>query len=143
MRFKAVNWSRNEMIGEAKMDTITENAEWLFKNTPRAIYTLPSGLRRQEGVRIAAGRALITRRKSDTARVFVRFGNFFSARTEPLITTGIIAEHQPRIFCVVSGIGQLHPDHQGFQVRVNVAAEQAINDSIARSFFVAWQAVGY
>lgn len=144
MSFKAVNWTPNEMIGEAKSDQVAANADWLYRNTPRAIYTLPGGLRRSEGVKIAAGRVIIGRRpKSDSATATVRFGNFFSSRCEPIITTGVIAEHQTKIFCVVNGIGRLNPDNQGFNVEVNIAAGVKKNDNIARSFYVAWQAMGY
>lgn len=144
MAFKAINWTPNEIIGEQKFDAMTDNAEWLFNNTPRAIYTLPGGMRRVEGVRVAAGRVMIAKKNdADSATATVRFGNFFSVRAEPLITTGIVADHQTKIFCVVNGIGKLQPDHQGFNVSINIAAEGKKNDKIKKSFFVAWQALGY
>jgi len=144
MTFKAINWTPNEMVGERKMDAMTDNAEWLYNNTPRGIYTLPGGLRRVEGVKIAAGRVIIAKRmKSDSATAAVRFGNFFATRCEPIITTGIVAEHQTRIFCVINGLGQLQPDHRGFNVQVNINAGQKKNDKISQSFYVAWQALGY
>lgn len=144
MSFKAVNWTPNELIGEAKSDQMAANAEWLYRNTPRAIYTLPGGLRRVEGVKVAAGRVIIGRRtRTDSATATVRFGNYFSTRCEPIITTGIVAEHQTRIFCTVNGIGRLNPDNRGFNVEINIAAGLKKNDKIARSFYVAWQAMGY
>jgi hypothetical protein len=144
MTFKAVNWTPNELVGEAKMDTLVANADWLYKNTPRTLYTLPGGIRRVEGIKIAAGRIIIYKDKTtDTATVEVRFGNYFSSRCEPIITTGIISEGQPRIFCVYNGIGQTFPDHRGFQATINIAAGTAANDNIARSFAVSWQAMGY
>lgn len=143
MSFKAINWTPSEQIGERKMDTMTDNAEWLYNNTPRSIYTLPGGLRRVEGVKIASGRVIITKRNRDTASVEVRFGNYFSSRCEPNITTGIVSAGQTKIFCVTNGIGRLLPDARGFQVGVNIAADNKKNDKIARSFYVAWQAMGY
>lgn len=143
MSFKAINWTPNEMVGERKMDTLADNTEWLYRNTPRAIYTLPGGLRRVEGVKIASGRVIITKRNRDSATVEVRFGNYFSTRCEPNITTGVVSAAQPRIFCVVNGIGRLIPDHRGFQVGVNVAAGQKKNDKITRTMYVGWQAMGY
>lgn len=143
MGFKAINWSPNELVGENKMDQMSENSTWLFKNTPRAVYTLPGGLRRTEGIRIASGRVMIARSDSDQATAMVRFGNFFSARCEPIITTGIVSDPMRKIFAVHNGIGQLQPDHRGFQVAVNIDASLKVNDKIARSFFITWQAIGY
>lgn len=141
-QFKALNWTPAQKVGESQMDTLTGNIDWLYNNTPRAVYTLPSGLTRAEGVRMASGRALITKRKSDDATVTVRFGNFFSANCQPLITTGIVSEGQKKIFCVINGIDTLHPDNRGFQILVNIAASGA-KDKIARSFYVSWHALGY
>lgn len=143
--FRAINWSPNELLGESKTEQMADNAEWLYQNTPRALYTLPGGIKRVEGTKIAAGRAIITKtkKKSDSQTTVVRFGNFFSSRCEPIITTGIVSERQTRIFCVVSGIGRLQPDYSGFNISVNIAAETKKNDRIASSFYVAWQAMGY
>jgi hypothetical protein len=143
MSFKAVNWTPNEMIGERKTDQMAENVDWLYRNTPRAIYTLPGGLVRNEGVKIAAGRVIIGKKNKDTSSATVRFGNFFAARCEPIVTTGIVSDDQPRIFATISGIGQLQPDNRGFTVGVNIAAEKKANDQINRSFYVTWQAMGY
>jgi hypothetical protein len=143
MSFKAVNWTPNEMIGEAKTDQMAENADWLYRNTPRAIYTLPGGLVRTEGVKIAAGRVIIAKKNTDDSNATVRFGNFFAVNCEPIVTTGIVTDDQVRTFATISGIGQLQPDNRGFNVGVNIAAEAKENDKILRSFYVSWQAMGY
>lgn len=141
--YKAVNWSPTELLGQTKTNQLGINADWLFQNTPRSIYTLPGGLVRTEGVKVATGRALVTKRNSDTAAVTVRFADFFTTDCEPIITTGIVSEGQTRIFCTINGIGKLQPDNTGFQAWVNIAAEHKKNDRIARSFYVTWQAMGY
>lgn len=141
--FKALNWSPNEFIGESKMDAMTDNSEWLFKYTPRALYTLPGGITREEGIRIASGRVMITEKDSANATATVRFGNFFSARCQPLVTTGIVSEDKTRIFCVLNGIGQLHPDNTGFQVAVSLDASDDKKMKISKSFYVSWHAMGY
>lgn len=144
MSFKAVNWTPNERIGERKTNQMADNADWLMLNTPRAVYTLPGGLRRNEGVKIAAGRVLVGQRnKSDSANVTVRFGNYFSPRCEPIITTGIVSNHQVKIHHTINGIGRLQPDARGFNVGVSIAADKKKQDKIAHSFYVTWQAVGY
>lgn len=143
-KFRAINWTPNERIGESKFDQMAENADWLYRRTPRAIYTLPGGLRRNEGVKIAAGRVIIARRpKSDSANATVKFGNFFSARCEPIVTTGVVSEKQVKIFCTVNGIGRLQPDVSGFNVEIKMAGTNKRKGKIAHSFYVAWQAVGY
>lgn len=142
MSFRAINWSPNEQVGDVKMNVLADNVNWLYKNTPRAIYTLPGGLRRVEGVKMASGRVIVPKQASDTATVEVRFGNYFTVNSEPNITTGVISPAQPRIFCVVRGLGRVIPDHRGFQVKVNVAAGKKKNDKIAKTLYVAWSAMG-
>lgn len=145
MAYQAINWTPSEKIGEAKMDQMATNAEWLFANTPRAFYTSPGGITREQGVRMSAGRVIFgpTDKNVDTATAQVRFNNFFSVTSEPVITTGVISNGHYRVFCVHYGIGRLHPDHRGFNIKVNIAAENKNKDHIIKSFFVAWQAMGY
>lgn len=143
-KFRAINWTPNERIGESKFDQMAENADWLYRRTPRAIYTLPGGLRRAEGVKICSGRAIIAKReKSDSAKATVRFGNFFSARCEPIVTTGVVSNKLSKIFCTVNGIGKLQPDTRGFDVEVKIAGTAKRKGKISHSFYVTWQAVGY
>jgi len=143
MAFQAINWTPNEIISEPKMDQLARNVQTLYNRMPQAIYN--ANVTREKGVRIVAGRALIpANQKSDNATVAVRFGNFFTARCEPIITTGVVTNNQVRIFCVINGLGsRLHPDHTGFNIAINVAAEAKKNDKIAHAFFVSWQAMGY
>ena len=141
--FKSVQWSPGELIGEDKMDDLGSNQTWLRDNTPRAFYTFPGGARRDTGIKIAAGRVLIPPGTGDSASATVRFNNFFSSGCNPIITTGVNASFNRRIFCVFNGFGDLQPDHTGFQVYVNVAAELAKFDSIQSRFWVTWQALGY
>lgn len=143
MSFRAINWTPNEMVGERKMDQLAENSDWLYQNTPRAIYTLPGGIRRPEGVKLASGRIVIGKSNDVTVTASVRFGNYFSTQCEPLITTGIVNEGQPRIFCVYSGLNRMLPDHRGFEVKVHIAAGKDENKKISKTFYVAWQAMGY
>lgn len=144
IRFRAVNWTPNERLGESKTDQMNDNAEYLYQRTPRAVYTLPGGLHRAEGIKICSGRVVIAKRpKTDAATVRVSFGNFFSSRCEPIVTTGVVSEKQTRIFCVVNGLGKLQPDTRGFNVEVNIARTNKRKGKLAHSFYVAWQAMGY
>lgn len=141
--FRAVSWAPSELIGEDKMDQLAYNVNYLRDHKVGGLYTLPGGARREEGVRIAAGRVRIGRSKDDSSSAGVRFGRFFSTGCEPIITTGIVAEGQRKIFCILNGYGRLQPDHRGFQVHVNVMADAKRNDKIASAFYISWQALGY
>lgn len=143
MAFKAINWSPNEVIGETKMDQLSTNLDWLFRNTPRAVYTY-GGIRRSEGVKLMGGRILIPKdTKRDTASKQVSFGNFFTVNSTPLVTTGIVSDNQGRIFCTLSGIGRMLPNHTGFIARVNINALAKRNDKITKSFYIDYSAMGY
>lgn len=141
--FKIIQWSPSEIISDSRMDNINSNLSWLYDNTPRGLYTLPGGARKTTNIKIAAGRVAIPPTKSDNASASVRFGNFFSSGSQPIITTGIVSDFQRKIFCAINGFGELQPDHTGFQVFVNVAASKESNDYISSRFYITWQALGY
>lgn len=140
--YRPISFSPNETLTTDKLNQLTSNMNWLRDNTPRILYTLPSGAKREQSLRVASGRVFFPSSKSDSANQQVHFGNYFSAGCQPLITTGIVSDQQVRIFCTISGIGSLHPDNTGFKVHVNIAAERDRNDFI-KPFAVAWNAVGY
>lgn len=140
--FKVISWSPNEPITDEKLDAMVSNDNWLKNNTVRGRY---SGFNkgRHEGVRIAGGLALITARKSASARRGVSFGGFFSPGCRPIVTTGVVSGAQRQIFCVVNGPGrELHPNRNGFEVVVQVDAP-ASKRKITRNLYVAWHALGY
>lgn len=141
--FRVVNWAPNELVGEDKMDQLNANTEWLFRNTPRAEYTLPSGLRRDTGIKIASGLVRFPPSKLDNAVGSVRFGNFFSVNCEPIITTGVYTNGTRKFFAVVSGFGTLKPDHRGFQAGVKIEASYDKNDKFESTVYVSWIALGY
>lgn len=142
--FRVVNWSPNELIGEDKMDQMNSNMTWLRDNTPRVYYTLPSGFRRVEGVRIAAGRALIPPKKTDNATAQVYFNNLFSQGCQPIVTTGIVSSSQRHIFAVVNGLGSTtQPDNRGFGIFVKIMTGNKKTNFIKHSFYVSWMALGY
>ena len=139
--FKVINWSPNEVISKDKMDSINQNTVWLRDNSPRAYYSTPD-VSREQGLRIASGRKPIPAGKNDSDTVTVHFKNLFASKCQPIITTGIVSNNQRKIFCVISGLGQLHPDNRGFDIHVNVSAGKEKNDKI-KGFHVTWQALGY
>lgn len=124
------------------MDHMTNNDNWLRDHTPRAVYRGPAG-RHNVGVKILAGTCLITPSKKPYGNKAVYFGDFFSSRCQPVVTTGTVSAHQRRIHVTLNGFGRLHPDRRGFRVFINIDAKNKKNNKIARRFHVHWQALGY
>lgn len=141
--FKVVSWSPNDPITDGKLDSMVSNDNWLKRNMVRGLYSAHSR-RRDEGIRIASGLALITSRPQHHAVKQVGFGGFFSDGCRPIVTTGIVSKQQRRIWCTIDGIGEdLHPNRNGFQVHVVVSEQAKKDDKIKRNFYVSWVAVGY
>ena len=140
--FRAVSWTHTELISEDKMDQISSNMNWLRDNTPRAHYRA-HGLNKKDQIKIASGLALITARKQNHATQRVSFGNFFSPNSRPIVTTGTVSNAQRRIFVTHDGIGQLHPDHTGFDIHVVIFATTKRQNRITRNFYVSWHAMGW
>lgn len=131
-----------EMITVNDMNQLSHNQQFIFEQMPRANYR-GFGVHRSEGIKLAAGLIAIGASKKPYASNDVRFGNFFAPRCNPIVTTGIVASHQHRIFCTIQGLGTLHPDNRGFRARVTIDAATKKNRKIARNFYVSWQALGY
>lgn len=146
--YRAISWAPYEVLTETRMNQSENNLQWLHDNTPRALYTGPreegASINRREGIRIASGRAVFSKRDSDRATTSVQFGSFFSEYCSPNITLGLLTNGQRKIFVVHSGLGnQLVPDHRGFDISVEVAAADEKNDAILKKFWVSWMAMGY
>lgn len=141
--FRVVNWAPNEVLDEEKMEQINSNIVWLRDNTPRSVYTLPSGIRRIEGLRLVAGRQAFGGKKSGQSTATVNFGsNLFVDNCQPLITTGTVSTKQTDLFVIINGIGQLQPDNRGFQITVSVAKNGKKRDQL-KGCHISWHALGY
>lgn len=143
--YRAISWSPYEPITDVRMNQSETNLQWIHDNTPRALWTGKDGSSsRREGLKIASGKALFSKRESDRATTRVRFGQFFSEFCEPNLATTLLTTGQRKIFHVCSGLdGALHPDHRGFEISVEVAANNEKQDSIVKQFYVSWIALGY
>lgn len=142
--FSAVSWSPSEIITDEKMQQFSDNVQWVYDNTPRALYTLPNGLIKPTGVRFIGGMTGFGRDPSnDRAQIYVGFGSAFSVGCVPIITIGINNTFQTKVAHRFSGGAQLLPDHTGFGLYVQVMATQASQDFIEQAFFVHWIAMGW
>lgn len=141
--FKATNWSQSELITQQKANVSNNNIDWLFRNTPRAMYTMPGNTRRAEGLKITSGKIIIAAPNDASAMGEVAFGSFFSTGCEPHVTTGVLASF-PAIACAVGGIGQGFPDHRGIRVKIQIADwYKTVRPTFGETVYVSFIAMGY
>ena len=140
--FKVVSWSPRDPITNEKLNSMVSNDNWLRDNMVRGRYAA-NGVRRETGVRIASGLALITSGKAAKQARYVDFGTYFSESCKPIVTTGIVSASQRQIFATIDGPGSKpQPTRDGFQVHVHVESKNKKN-KISRNFYVSWHAIGY
>ena len=141
--FVAVNWNQGQLIDEDTLDQINSNITYLRNQMVDGRYMHLNNGVVDLGLKMLCGRAIITPKKSDTAVVRVAFAKIFTPNSVPVVTTSITSPGQVHFFSVISGIGQTHPNHQGFECKVNLAAEHKKNDKITKPIFINWIAMGY
>lgn len=141
--FVAVGWQPNQLIDEDSLDTISNNLLFLRNELVDGTYTNLNGASTiNTGIKLLCGRALITPRNNDSATVQVNFASVFTAGTSPVVTTSITSKNKIQIFHKINGIGQLHPDHQGFEASVNLFYDSKKKDKIKSTICVNWIAMG-
>lgn len=143
--YRAVEFKRDDVITKTTLDQVQSNMQWINDNTPRGRFVRHNDEILDEKLVILAGRKRVRRMpKKDMANAKVRFGRAFSPRCSPHVTTSVVAEKQRRIFCIVNGPGgRLTVNSEGFEIKVNVAAEKKKNDKIKEPIWVHWHAFGY
>lgn len=142
--FVAVSWSANQVIDEDSLDQLNSNTVYLRNQMVNGKYMhLNDGGVVDVNLKILCGRKQITPRPSDTAIVRIGFAKMFTPDSAPVITTSLTSPGFVKFFHVINGIDRLHPNHQGFECKVNVYAEKNKNDKFAKSIFVNWIAMGY
>lgn len=142
-QFVAVSWQAGQLIDEDSMDQINDNQTWMRDQMVDGKYMHLNNGVTDISLKMLCGRKQITPRKSDVAVVRIGFAKLFTPGSIPVVTTSITSPTQAKIFHVINGIGQLHPNHQGFECKVEVDAGQAKNDKIAKSIYINWIAMGY
>lgn len=141
--FVAVSWTANQIIDEDSLDQLNDNTVYLRNQSVDGRYMHLNNGVTDTGIKILCGRKQITPRKSDTALVRIGFAKMFTPDSAPVVTTSITSPGAVKFFHVINGINRLHPNHQGFEVKVNVYADTRKNDRFAKSIFVNWIAMGY
>lgn len=141
--FVAVNWTANQIIDEDSMDQTNSNLVWMRNHKLEGKYQHLNNATTEIGLKMLCGRKQITPRKSDTAIVQVGFTKLFTPNSTPVVTTSITSPAQVNFFTIINGINRLHPNHVGFECKVNVAGNVKNKDKIAKSIFINWIAMGY
>lgn len=140
--FKPITWAPYDNVDKDRLNQMANNDLWLLDNKIGGNYNA-HGVRRTIDLRIACGLALITARKEDRAVVEVRFNDYFSPNSKPIVTTGTVSASQRRLITTIDGIGQLHPDSRGFRVHSVIESESKKNKRLMKNFYVSWIALGY
>lgn len=143
--YKAVSFAKHDIITRDTLDTLQQNYQWINENTPRGRFYRGGGVPTALNVVVVAGKKEIPQnKKRDWAVVPVRLGKSFAPSCSPSVTTGVVADFQRQIFCVVHGPqGVNYPTSEGFQISVNIASDKPKEDVIKKNFFVHWHALGF
>lgn len=145
--FKSMNFVLNEVITKDELDTMQTNLQWLLDNTPRGRFIQENG--RPVDVRsvIVSGREDIPASKNNsTVKKSVTFPKAFYVNCRPNVTTAILTDAEPEVFCVVSGPGNsIVPTATGFEITVTVNDQRKKKEDwrISKPFHIYWQAFGY
>lgn len=141
--YKAVNWQDNEPVFTRKLNTMANNDQWLYENTPRMMYTAFEQ-KRTEGLKIASGILLCSPNPAGFQQHVVYFGSFFSESCTPVVVTGLMHQGEVRITFGVKGIGTQYVDHRGFEILGGAIPSNAYTwKAMTKQFWITWIAVGY
>ncbi len=140
--FVAVTWTANQIIDEDSLDQLNSNMVWLRNQMIDGKYMHLNNGVTDTGIKILCGRKQVTPRKSDTALVRIGFSKMFTPDQAVIVTTSLTSPGPVKFFHVINGINRLHPNHQGFECKININADAKDNDRFAKSVFINWIAMG-
>lgn len=139
--YKPVSWN-GEPITDAKLNTMTNNDQWLFENAARLRYT-SNELVRDAGLKVLAGRTPHPKNVNNFVYVDIDFANYFTEGCNPVVTATVESNggFMHRSHCVVQG--RQGPGNSigtnGFTVIITNEAQT----TIAEAGWINWIAVGY
>lgn len=145
--YRAVSFVKHDIISRDQMDQIESNLQWINDNTPRGRLYQKNARVRSNLLVVLAGKKQINRnRKHSNAKATVKFGKAFDPTCQPNVTTGVCADFQRAIFCVVNGPNGINlPNSTGFEIQVNVQDDPTTKkeEVIKKDFWVHWSAFGF
>jgi hypothetical protein len=140
--YKAVSWG-NEPVAQDKLNTMTNNDQWLYENTPRISYST-YGIKRTSGIKILAGIVVVPKSSTLNSSASADFGTFFSAGCKPVIVATVQrTSARGRYHLVIQGINSYYPDSQGFKVAIAADEVNVANNVIDTTPYVHYIAIGW
>lgn len=142
LQYKAVSWGE-EPTSADKLNTMANNEQWLFENTPRMKYS-GYNLTKTSGLKILATYALIPATTARGTSRGVYFGSFFSTGCQPIVIAQPVPTNgQRRFFVTVNGINRAVPDHTGAAITCIASELNPKNDKIGASVYCHVIAIGW
>jgi len=140
--YKAVSWNE-EPVSTDKLNTMTNNDQWLFENTPRMKYH-GYNLIKTSGLKILATYVTIPPTTATSAGRNLYFGSFFSAGCQPIVVASPASTNaQRRFFIAVNGIGKAVPDNNGAQIYLVPSEANPKNNKIGATVYCHVIAIGW
>jgi hypothetical protein len=139
--FVPTSWN-GETITTDKLNQMCNNTQYLYDRSPRIRYAT-SGLTRDTGLKLLAGKTPYGPVNADHTTVSIYFGTFFSAGCRPVVTA-VVGDSTSglRKFCTVLGFnGEI--DNTGFMAHVSSHEPSWANQVIYSGGWIHWTAVGY
>lgn len=137
--YRPVQWNEGP-IELGKLQTMAQNEQWLFENTPKMLYK-SNGVNRTESLKIAAGSAPYSAVARTWLSFDIYFGNYFSPGCRPIVVATVQSRGDHGwYYHNIRGIGKAETiDHRGFHCFVLVRKDM----QIVAGGFVHWIAVGW
>lgn len=132
-----------EPLTDEKMNQLANNVQWVYENSPRAMYNA-HGVVKSNGVKILAGKTWMPASTSTLSYATVYFGSFFSQGCLPVVVATPTQHYgQTRYETVVRGLGQAFPDNRGCQIGITTDEYNAVNNHHAHGLTANWIAIGW
>lgn len=139
--FKPTSWGDNEPVFTSKLNTMTQNEQWLFENTPRMLYTAYN-TKITRSMKIACGILLCRPSGTNVQQHTQTFGTFFSTACKPVVVTSLQHSGEVRFHWGIKGINATYVDSRGFEV-LGGADITGKWTRMTKNFWIHWIAMGY
>jgi hypothetical protein len=148
--YRALSFKQHDTITRDQLDQVQQNLQWVKDNTPRGRFfrqTTKGPVAKDNLLVVIGGKAKISKNhKGSSSRATVKFGKAFASNCNPNVTTGICADAQRTLFCVLNGPGGVNlPNHTGFEIFCAIQDNPVTKKSefIKKDFWVHWIAMGF
>jgi hypothetical protein len=141
-QFIPISFSPGQLLDEDTLDQMVANEQFLRDQSVDGKVTTEWGSIWDTGIKMLCGRAMIPAQSASVVYGTVGFTSMFTPGSQPVIATGITSVAGNKFMHVIRGIGQVMPDHRGFQYQLNVRGVGDDNSSIGNTIYLNWIAMG-